>query len=69
MLKMYLMTFTRVIQQQVAHICTASYNRRPPPVLDEGQVWWVATPLDAKVMHEAAQELVGHHDFTTFRGQ
>jgi len=42
-------------------------NRRPPPVLDEGQVWWVATPLDAKVMHEAAQELVGHHDFTTFR--
>jgi len=42
-------------------------NRRPPPVLDQGQVWWVATPLDARAMHEAAQELVGHHDFTTFR--
>ncbi len=42
-------------------------NRRPPPVLDEGQVWWVATPLDATVMHEGAQALVGHHDFTTFR--
>lgn len=42
-------------------------NRRPPPVMDRGQVWWVATPLDADAMHDAAQELVGHHDFTTFR--
>ena len=24
-------------------------------------------PLDADAMHEAAQRLVGHHDFTTFR--
>jgi tRNA pseudouridine38-40 synthase len=24
-------------------------------------------PLDAEAMHEAAQALVGHHDFTTFR--
>ncbi len=42
-------------------------NRRPPPAVDVGRVWWVATPLDADAMHEAAQELVGHHDFTTFR--
>ena len=24
-------------------------------------------PLDAKAMHDAAQVLIGHHDFTTFR--
>ena len=42
-------------------------NRRPQPVLDEGRVWWVAVPLDASAMHDAAQALVGHHDFTTFR--
>lgn len=42
-------------------------NRRPQPVLDRGKVWWVAVPLDADAMHDAAQALVGHHDFTTFR--
>ncbi len=42
-------------------------NRRPPPVLERGRVWWVAPPLDATTMHEAARALIGHHDFTTFR--
>ncbi len=42
-------------------------NRRAPPTLDRDRVWWVAAPLDAEAMHEAAQALVGHHDFTTFR--
>jgi len=27
----------------------------------------VIRPLDAAAMHEAAQHLVGHHDFTSFR--
>ncbi len=42
-------------------------NRRPPPALDHGRVWHVGTPLDAAAMHEAAQHLVGKHDFTSFR--
>ena len=42
-------------------------DRRPPPVLDAGRVWHVPSPLDTAAMHEAAQALVGHHDFTTFR--
>ena len=42
-------------------------NRRAPAVLDNGKVWQVAVPLDAKAMHAAAQALVGNHDFTTFR--
>lgn len=42
-------------------------NRRAPAALDNGKVWHVAVPLDADAMHEAAQALVGTHDFTTFR--
>lgn len=42
-------------------------NRRAPLTLDKGQSWQVVRPLDAGAMHDAAQELVGQHDFTTFR--
>ncbi|HEX6956351.1 MAG TPA: tRNA pseudouridine(38-40) synthase TruA [Ferrovibrio sp.] len=42
-------------------------NRRPPPVLEAGLVWHVPVRLDADAMHEAAQHLVGRHDFTSFR--
>ena len=42
-------------------------NRRAPLALEAGRAWQVPTPLDAEVMHEAAQRLVGHHDFTSFR--
>jgi tRNA pseudouridine38-40 synthase len=42
-------------------------NRKSPPALDLGRVWHVKKPLDAAAMHAAAQHLVGHHDFTTFR--
>lgn len=42
-------------------------NRRSPPALDKGRVWWLAPELDAGAMHEAAGHLLGRHDFTTFR--
>lgn len=42
-------------------------NRRAPAVLERDRVWWVPADLDADAMHNAAQVLVGHHDFTTFR--
>ncbi|EGD57803.1 tRNA pseudouridine synthase A [Novosphingobium nitrogenifigens DSM 19370] len=42
-------------------------NRRAPLTLEAGRAWRVTRPLDAEAMHEAAQVLVGHHDFTTFR--
>ena len=42
-------------------------NRRAPLTLEAGLAWRIARPLDAEAMHAAAQELVGHHDFTTFR--
>lgn len=42
-------------------------NRRAPLTFDKGLAWQVAVPLDHEAMHEAAQILVGRHDFTTFR--
>ena len=42
-------------------------NRPAPPALERGRVWHVKKPLEADAMHAAAQALVGHHDFTTFR--
>jgi tRNA pseudouridine38-40 synthase len=42
-------------------------NRRAPLTLDAGKAWRIALPLDADAMHGAAQVLIGHHDFTTFR--
>ncbi len=42
-------------------------NRRPDLTLDTGRAWRISRPLDASAMHEAAQRLVGRHDFTTFR--
>ncbi len=42
-------------------------NRRPPLAIDRGRAWHLGVPLDEAAMHEAAQVLVGKHDFTTFR--
>jgi tRNA pseudouridine38-40 synthase len=42
-------------------------NRRSPPALDRGKVWWLPVDLDADAMQQAAQHLVGKHDFSTFR--
>jgi tRNA pseudouridine38-40 synthase len=42
-------------------------NRRPPLALDAGRAWRVKYALDHAAMLDAAQVLVGAHDFTTFR--
>src|SRR5450755_833917 len=42
-------------------------NRRADLALDRRRAWKIARPLDAAAMHDAAQRLVGRHDFTTFR--
>jgi tRNA pseudouridine38-40 synthase len=42
-------------------------TRRAAPALDAGRVWHVSLPLDADAMHLAARELVGKHDFSSFR--
>jgi tRNA pseudouridine38-40 synthase len=42
-------------------------NRLAPIAIEAERAWHVKKPLDHEAMHAAAQELVGHHDFTTFR--
>ncbi len=42
-------------------------NRRARPALERDRVWHVDRPLNAAAMHEAAQLLLGRHDFTSFR--
>jgi tRNA pseudouridine38-40 synthase len=42
-------------------------NRRADLTLALGQAWRVPKPLDTDAMHAAAQQLLGRHDFTTFR--
>lgn len=41
--------------------------RRAPAVLERGRVWQLRYPLDVDAMQEAADHLLGRHDFTTFR--
>lgn len=42
-------------------------NRRGRPALDEFRVWHCPMALNAEAMDEAAQTIIGKHDFTTFR--
>jgi tRNA pseudouridine38-40 synthase len=37
------------------------------PSVDAGRVGWVFRPLDEAAMRDAAQRLLGQHDFTSFR--
>lgn len=42
-------------------------NTAFPPVLNANRVWHVNQKLDVKKMNQAAQLLIGKHDFSTFR--
>jgi tRNA pseudouridine38-40 synthase len=60
-------TFHARLSALKRHYLYRILNRRAPPALEANRVWHVPWPLDAEVMHRAAQGLVGRHDFTTFR--
>ncbi|MBB6091567.1 tRNA pseudouridine38-40 synthase [Povalibacter uvarum] len=42
-------------------------NRAVRPALGANNITWVREPLDHERMHLAAQQLVGEHDFSSFR--
>lgn len=44
-------------------------NKPVKPGLMHDQVTWWRRPLDEQLMHQAAQALVGEHDFTSFRAK
>jgi len=60
-------TFDARFSATARHYLYRIVNRRAPLTVDRGLAWQVGMALDADAMHAAAQALVGHHDFTTFR--
>lgn len=42
-------------------------NRPAPPAIDHMRAWHIHQPLDISAMREAAQYLIGKHDFSSFR--
>lgn len=42
-------------------------NTPYPPSLNKGKVWWIRQKLDTDKMQQAANLLLGKHDFSTFR--
>lgn len=42
-------------------------NRLVRSALQRNRAWWVYQPLDDRAMHEAAETLIGEHDFSAFR--
>jgi len=47
----------------------AILNRTTRSANHAGRVTWWYQPLDERRMHEAAQALIGEHDFSSFRGR
>jgi tRNA pseudouridine38-40 synthase len=60
-------TFDARFSASARHYLYRIVNRRAPLAVDAGRAWQVATVLDADLMQLAANELLGRHDFTTFR--
>ena len=60
-------SFNARISAQKRHYRYRILNRRAPSALDRHRVWHVLKPLDVNAMQAAAQTILGHHDFTTFR--
>lgn len=60
-------TFDARFSATKRHYLYRIINRLAPTAIDAERAWHVKKPLDHEAMHAAAQELVGHHDFTTFR--
>ena len=52
------------IARRYAYVLLESAVR---PSVEAGRVGWVYRPLDLQKMKEAAQHLIGEHDFTSFR--
>jgi tRNA pseudouridine38-40 synthase len=60
-------TFQARFSAKKRHYLYRIRNVRANLALDIGRVWRVPRALDAVAMHQAAQRLIGKHDFTTFR--
>ena len=55
---------THALARRYAYVLLESPVR---PSLEAGRVGWVFRPLDQAAMQRAAQDLIGEHDFSSFR--
>jgi len=60
-------TFQARFSARKRHYVYRIRNTRANLALEVGRAWRVPRRLDHEAMHQAAQRLVGKHDFTTFR--
>ncbi|MDH7796777.1 MULTISPECIES: tRNA pseudouridine(38-40) synthase TruA [unclassified Beijerinckia] len=60
-------TFEARFSAKARHYVYRILNRRAPPTVMRDGIWHVKRRLDAQAMHDAAQVLIGKHDFSTFR--
>lgn len=60
-------TFDARFSAKKRHYLYRIINRRADLALERNRAWRVPRRLDTEAMHEAAQRLIGKHDFTTFR--
>ncbi len=60
-------SFDARFSARARHYLYRIVNRFAPLALDRDHAWRVWPALDAAAMAEAAQYLIGRHDFTTFR--
>jgi tRNA pseudouridine38-40 synthase len=59
--------FDARLSAQKRHYRYRILNRPARPALDAMRVWNIHRPLAIPAMEEAAQQLIGKHDFTSFR--
>jgi tRNA pseudouridine38-40 synthase len=60
-------TFDARFSATKRHYLYRIVNRRADLAIERDRAWRIPRPLDAGAMHDAAQHLIGKHDFTTFR--
>src|SRR2546423_935833 len=60
-------TFDARFSAKQRHYLYRIINRRADLALERTRAWRVPRTLDVETMHAAAQQLLGRHDFTTFR--
>lgn len=60
-------TFNARFDATKRHYLYRIVNRKGQPALDRTRAWHVHQPLNITQMNEAAMQLIGKHDFTTFR--
>lgn len=60
-------TFHARFDANVRHYLYRISTRKAPLALERNRAWWLPRQLNADAMADAAQVLVGKHDFSTFR--